>query len=108
MRGRSETVSHLVHDKAVDAPRPGFGSNKVLLSPVGLTKPTQVSLRLGPFAAPLAGYRDFGLPAYTSEMHFTILPETAFTAIIQRADEEPSAITLTFHDDPVHHGHAIV
>ena len=41
-------------------------------------------------------------------MHFTILPETALTAVIQRTDEEPSAITLTFHDDLVYHGHAIV
>ena len=92
----------------MDAPRPGFGSNKVLLGPVGPTKSTQVDLRLGPFAAPPAGYRDRGLPAYTSDMHFTILPGTAFTAMIERADEEPSAVTLTFHDDLVYHGHAIV
>ena len=87
----------------MDAPLPGFGSNKS--RPI---KSTQVSLRLGPFAAPPAGYRDRGLPAYTSEMHFTILSETAFTAMIQRADEEPSTIMLTFHDDLVYHGHAIV
>ena len=35
--GPQRTVSDLVYDKAVDAPRPGFGSNKVLLSPVGPT-----------------------------------------------------------------------
>ena len=85
--GPQRTVSDLIHDKAVDTPRPGFGSDKVLLNPVGPTKSTQVSLRLGSFAAPPAGYRDRGLPAYTSEMHFTILPETAFTAMIQRTDE---------------------
>ena len=67
--GSQRTVSNLVHDKAVNTPRPGFGLNKALLSPVGPTKPTQVSLRLGPFAAPPAGYRDWELPAYTSEMH---------------------------------------
>ena len=106
--GPQRTVSDLVHNKAVDAPRPGFGSNKVLFSPVGPTKSTLVSLRLTPFAAPPAGYRDRGLPAYTIEMHFTVLPETVFTAMIQSADEEPSAITLTFHDDLVYHGHAIV
>ena len=53
--GPQRTVSDLVHDKAVDAPRPGFGSNKVLLSQVSPKEPTQVSLRLGPFAAPPAG-----------------------------------------------------
>ena len=77
--GPQRTVSDLVHDKAVDAPRPGFGSNKVLLSPVGPTKSDCVGLRLCPFVAPPAGYRDRELPAYMSEMHFTILFETALT-----------------------------
>ena len=106
--GPQRTVLDLVHDKAVDAPRPGFGSNEVFFNPVGPTKSTQVSLRLGTFAAPPAWYRDRGLPAYTSEMQFTILAETVFTVMIQRADEETSAITLIFHDDLVYHGHPIV
>ena len=46
--GPQQMVLDLVHDKAVDAPRPGFDSNKVLLSPVGPTKPTEICLRLGP------------------------------------------------------------
>ena len=106
--GPQRTVSVLVHDKAVDTPRPGFGSNKVLLSPVGPTKFTQVSLRLGPLPHLRQGIGIVDSLRIRARCNFTILPETAFTTMIQRANEEPSTITLTFHDDLVYHNHAIV